>query len=72
MKALAAENPAIRPRLTRWAPEVRALQQQLGSMEVRATMRPGDLRDTAKRVAKEKTEVAPLFGQGIRIFKWRR
>ncbi|ODV43088.1 hypothetical protein AWV79_20745 [Cupriavidus sp. UYMMa02A] len=56
MKALAAENPAIRARLTRWAPEVRALQQQLGAMEVRATMRPGDLRDTAKRVAKEKTK----------------
>ncbi len=29
---------------------------QLGAMEVHATMRLGDLRDTAKRVAKEKTK----------------
>ncbi|ODV41266.1 RNA polymerase subunit sigma-70 [Cupriavidus sp. UYMMa02A] len=71
MKALAAENPAIRARLTRWAPEVRALQQQLGAIEVRAAMRLGDLRDTAMRVAKAKTKArqarTEMIGANLRL-----
>jgi RNA polymerase primary sigma factor len=71
MKALAAENPAIRAHLTRWAPEVRALQQQLRALEARAGMPLGDLRETAKRVAKAKTKAlqarSEMIGANLRL-----
>ncbi|WER50426.1 RNA polymerase sigma factor RpoD [Cupriavidus sp. WKF15] len=71
MKALAAENPAIRAHLVRWAPEVRALQQQLRAMEARAAMPPGHLRETAKRVAKAKKKAqqarTEMIGANLRL-----
>ncbi|MGO4306523.1 RNA polymerase sigma factor RpoD [Cupriavidus sp. RAF12] len=56
MTALVAENSAIRAQLIRWTPEVRALQQHLRAMEIRAAMPLGALRETAKQVAKAKTK----------------
>ncbi|WP_255360142.1 MULTISPECIES: RNA polymerase sigma factor RpoD [unclassified Cupriavidus] len=71
MNALAAENPAIRAHLIRWAPEVRALQQELRAVETRAAMPLGDLRETAKRVAKAKTKAlqarSEMIGANLRL-----
>ncbi|MGH8784955.1 MAG: RNA polymerase sigma factor RpoD [Cupriavidus necator] len=71
MKALAAENPAISAYLIRWAPEVRALQQQLRALEARAAMPLGDLRDTAKRAAKAKAKAlharSEMIGANLRL-----
>ncbi|WP_454739775.1 RNA polymerase sigma factor RpoD [Cupriavidus necator] len=71
MKALAAENPAIRAHLMRWTPEVRALQQQLHALEARAAMPLGDLRETAKRAAKAKTKAlqarSEMIGANLRL-----
>ncbi|WP_349605082.1 MULTISPECIES: RNA polymerase sigma factor RpoD [Cupriavidus] len=71
MKALAAEHPAIRAHLIRWTPEVRALQQQLRALEARAAMPLGDLRETAKRVAKAKTKAlqarSEMIGANLRL-----
>lgn len=71
MKALAAENPPIRMPLVRWTPEVRALQQQLRVLEARAAIPLGDLRETAKRLAKAKTKAqqarAEMIGANLRL-----
>ncbi|SDD56440.1 RNA polymerase primary sigma factor [Cupriavidus sp. YR651] len=71
MNALVAENPAIRAQLIRWTPEVRALQQHLRAMEVRAAMPLGALRETAKRVASARTKAqqarTEMIGANLRL-----
>lgn len=71
MKALDVENPAIRAHLIRWAPEVRALQEQLRALEARAGMPLRYLRETAKRVTKAKTKAlqarSEMIGANLRL-----
>jgi len=71
MNALETENPAIRAQLSRWTPEVQALQQHLRALEVRAAMPLGDLREIAKRVARTKTKAqqarAEMIGANLRL-----